>query len=147
MRQAPQMRVEVAGIATTRPGVVQVLRSDSAGTITCVRPQLEPGETLLERPGMIPEIIKEADMPKPVNAPTDRERRRTFRDEMVRAVVGACPAIQAKEASPLAIDSMCRQLVDAESAKAMLRANGYGRNTDSITDMVRTLLTGERKRA
>jgi len=149
MRQAPQMRAEIAGVVVKRPGVPEVLQRDSEGnpTVVHIQPKLEPGEILVERLGMIPEIIKAADAAKPSNAPTDRERCRTFRDEMARAFLGARPAIQGKEADLGAVDSMCRQLVDAERAKAMLRANGYGRNSDSITDMVRTLITGERKRA
>jgi hypothetical protein len=149
MRQAPQMRAEVAGVIVTRPGVPVVLYRDAQGspTVVHIQPMLEPGEILLERSGMIPEIIKQADAVKPSNAPTDRERRDTYRDEIVRSVLGACPAISAKEANPSAVQSICRQLVDAENAKAILRANGFGRNSDSISDMVRTLVTGERKKA
>lgn len=147
MRQAPQMRAELAGVIVTRPGVLQVLQSvDGKPTVSRMVPQLDPGEQLVERLGMIPEIIKEADVIAPINRPTDRERCAIFRDEMARAFLGARPAMQGKEANSIAVDSMCRQLVDAQNAKALLRANGHGRNTDSITDMVRTLVTGERKK-
>ncbi len=59
MRAAPQMKVEVDGAIVTRPGVVDVLQQDRAGIIARMRPQLLPGEILVERLGRIPTIVKE----------------------------------------------------------------------------------------
>lgn len=62
MRTVPQMKVEVDGVTVFRPGVLDVLAQDLVGkpTIAHMRPQLLPGETLVERVGCIPAIIKEA---------------------------------------------------------------------------------------
>lgn len=60
MRAVPMMRVEVAGAVVTRPGQLEVLLYDRTGkpTVSRIRPQLEPGETLQERPGCIPAIVR-----------------------------------------------------------------------------------------
>jgi hypothetical protein len=62
MRAVPVMRVEIAGAVVTRPGRLDVLQYDHTGrpTVSRMRPQLEPGETLLERAGTIPAIIRTA---------------------------------------------------------------------------------------
>lgn len=46
MHAVPMMRVEVAGVIVTRPGVLDVLQYDGAGrpTVSRMRPQLLPGE-------------------------------------------------------------------------------------------------------
>lgn len=138
MRAVPMMSVEVDGVVVRRPGVVKVIQC-GASVIAHMRPQLEPGEQLVEREGKITAIVKESAMPG---------EQETFRHQMVRAVLGTQPAILAKEADPTALDSLCRQLVDAQDAKALLRANGCGRHTDSLAAMVRTLLDGrDAKRA
>lgn len=60
MRAVPMMRVEIAGSVVTRPGQLDVLLYDHTGrpTVSRMRPQLEEGEVLLERPGRIPAIIR-----------------------------------------------------------------------------------------
>lgn len=62
MRAVPMMRVEIAGAVVTRPGQLDVLQHDDTGrpTISRMRPQLEAGEVLQERPGRIPAIIRNA---------------------------------------------------------------------------------------
>jgi len=62
-----------------------------------------------------------------------------YRDRIVRAVVGTRPAILAKEADTAAIDRICRGLVDAEEAKQLLCAKGYGLPSQSLVDLVRVL--------
>jgi hypothetical protein len=62
-----------------------------------------------------------------------------YRDRIVRAVVGTRPAILAKEADTVALDRLCRGLVDAEEAKALLCAKGYGAPAQSLVDLVRAL--------
>jgi hypothetical protein len=59
MRAVPMMRVEVAGAVVSRPGQLEVLLYDRTGrpTISRIRPQLLPGEVLVERAGMIPQIV------------------------------------------------------------------------------------------
>jgi hypothetical protein len=56
------LRVEVAGAVVRRPGEVDVLVRDVAGRalVAHVRPQLLPGEQLMERAGQIPMIVMEA---------------------------------------------------------------------------------------
>jgi hypothetical protein len=49
----------------------------------------------------------------------------------------------AKEADPVALDSLCRRLVDAYDAMQLLRASGCGRHSDSLADMVRMLLASK----
>jgi hypothetical protein len=49
MRAVPQMKVELDGAIVTRPGV-----------LAHMRPQLLPGEILVERVGRIPTIHREA---------------------------------------------------------------------------------------
>jgi hypothetical protein len=62
-----------------------------------------------------------------------------YRDRIVRAVVGTRPAILAKEADTAALDRICRGLVDAEEAKQLLCAKGYGFPSQSLVDLVRAL--------
>lgn len=69
-----------------------------------------------------------------------------YRHQMIRAVLGTHPAILAKEADPVALDSLCRRLSDAESAIQLLCANGYAWPAQSLTDLVRTLLQRDEKR-
>lgn len=65
MRAVPMMRVEVDGAMVRRPGVVDVLLYDHTGkpTVARVRPQLLPGEVLVERAGQIPAIFQETPCP------------------------------------------------------------------------------------
>jgi hypothetical protein len=140
MRPVPMMSVELNGAVVRRPGVSVVLRCDSIGTIVRMQPQLEPGELLLERLGMIPAIV--------MKEPAMSDSKDVYRHQIVRSVLGTHPAILAKEADPEALDGICRHLVDAEDAKALLRAHGCGRYTDSLASMVRMLLEDRgRKRA
>lgn len=62
MREAPMLRVEVAGHIVRRPGVLEVLMYDRTGkpTISRMRPQLLEGEVLQERQGQIPAIVRAA---------------------------------------------------------------------------------------
>ena len=62
-----------------------------------------------------------------------------YRDRIVRAVLGTRPAILAKEADTAAVDRICRAMADAEEAKQLLCAKGYGFPSQSLTDLVRTL--------
>jgi len=62
-----------------------------------------------------------------------------YRDRIVRAVVGTRPAILAKEADTAALDRICQGLVDAEEAKALLCAKGYGSPSQKMADLVRAL--------
>jgi hypothetical protein len=135
----PTVKVEVDCKTFTRPHVIRILSCTEKGIVTCTQPQLWLGEILVERVGQIPMIVKEAAM---------AGEHDTYRHQMVRAVIGTEPAIPAKESDPVALDSLCRQLVDAQAFKALLRANGCNRYTDSLAAMVRTLLDGrEAKRA
>lgn len=63
-----------------------------------------------------------------------------YRDRIVRAVVGTRPAILAKEADTAALDRICHGLADAEEAKALLCARGYGFPSQSLVDLVRAAL-------
>jgi hypothetical protein len=60
MRAVPMMRVEVAGVIVTRSGELDVLEYDSNDrpTGSRMRPRLEPGEVLQERPGKLPTIVR-----------------------------------------------------------------------------------------
>jgi hypothetical protein len=62
-----------------------------------------------------------------------------YRDRIMRAVVGTRPAILAKEADTTALDRICQGLVDAEEAKKLLCAKGYGFPSQSLADLVRAL--------
>jgi hypothetical protein len=66
--------------------------------------------------------------------------RDIYRHQIVRAVTGTHPAMLAKEADPVALDSLCRRLVDAYDAMQLLRASGHGRYSDSLAAMVRSAL-------
>lgn len=61
------------------------------------------------------------------------------RDRIVRAVLGTRPAILAKEADAAAIDRICRGLADAEEAKQLLCAKGYGWPSQSLVDLARAV--------
>jgi hypothetical protein len=141
MPPLPMVNVEIDGQVVARPRVIRVLACSEKGAVTCTQPQLWPGERLLERSGAIPVIVKESDM---LDESYQRDR---YRDEMVRAVLGTAPAILAKTANPVVLNCLAHQLADAETAKELLRANGHGRHTDSLTDMVRTLLNGRASQA
>jgi hypothetical protein len=134
----PAMNVEIDGKIVSRLRVVRILSSDEKGTVTCTQPQLWPGEVLVMRPGAIPTIVKESDMP---------DASEVYRHQIVRSVLGTHPAMLAKEADPTALNGLCRQLVDAQDAKALLRANGCGRHTDSLASMVRMLLEDRGRKA
>ena len=60
MRVPPMLSVELAGRVEHRPGVLDVLQYDRNGkpTVSRMRPLLEPGEVLQERPGRIPAVIR-----------------------------------------------------------------------------------------
>jgi hypothetical protein len=128
------MSVELDGEVVRRPGTLDVLLYDRTGkpVASRLRPQLNPGEVLRERVGMIPVIEKTS---------SATGARDIYRHQIVRAVTGTHPAMLAKEADPVALDSLCRRLVDAYDAMQLLRASGYGRHSDSLASMVRALLT------
>lgn len=132
MRPAPMMRVEVGGTVTLRPGVLDVLQYDGTGkpTISRMRPQLLPGEVLVERLGKIP-AIEGASM---------AHVKDTYRHQLISAVTGEHPAMLAKVADPEALDCLCNRLVDADEARRLLCANGYGWPTQSLADFVRAVL-------
>lgn len=62
MFDAPMLPVEVDGAVRKRTGVPEVLLYDRTGRPAAVRmrPQLLAGERLVERPGLIPMIVKDA---------------------------------------------------------------------------------------
>lgn len=62
-----------------------------------------------------------------------------YRDRIMRAVVGTRPAILAKAADTAAIDRLCMGLAEAEEAKQLLCAKGYGFPSQSLPDLVRKL--------
>jgi hypothetical protein len=64
-----------------------------------------------------------------------------YRDRMVLAVTGARPAVSAKTADTAALDRLCYALADAEEAKRVLCAKGYGLPSQSLADLVRKLPT------
>jgi hypothetical protein len=136
MRTPPMMSVELDGEVVRRPGTLDVMLYDRTGKpiASRMRPKLMPGEVLRERAGMIPVIEK---------ASSAAGARDIYRHQIVRAVTGAHPAMLAKEADPVALDSLCRRLVDAYDAMQLLRANGCGRYSDSLADMVRMLLASK----
>lgn len=137
----PTVNVEIDGKVVSRPRTLRVLLCGEKGTVTCTQPQLWPGEQLVERPGQIPMIVKESDV---IDEAYQRDR---YRDEMVRGVLGTAPAILSKTANEVSLNCLANQLVDAEKAKALLRANGHGRFTDSLEAMVRTMLEGRERAA
>jgi hypothetical protein len=127
------MSVELDGEVVRRPGTLDVMLYDCTGkpVASRLRPQLNPGEVLRERVGMIPVIEKTSG---------GTGARDIYRHQIVRAVTGAHPAMLAKEADPVALDSLCRRLVDAYDAMQLLRASGHGRHSDSLAGMVRSAL-------
>lgn len=62
-----------------------------------------------------------------------------YRDVVARAVLGTRPAILAKEADTAALDRICHTLADAEVAKQLLCAKGYGSPSETLADLVRAL--------
>jgi hypothetical protein len=60
MRVPPMLSVELDGQIVRRPGVLDVLQYNAAGTpvISRMRPQLLDGEVLQERTARIPAIIR-----------------------------------------------------------------------------------------
>ena len=62
-----------------------------------------------------------------------------YRDVIVRAMFGTRPAIAAKGADETALARICAALVDAEDAKKLLCAKGYGAPWQSLADLVRAL--------
>lgn len=62
-----------------------------------------------------------------------------YRDQIVRAVLGEGPAVLAKAANMAALDRFCQGLADAEEAKQLLCAKGYGIPSQSLADLVRAL--------
>jgi hypothetical protein len=136
MRTPPMMSVEVDGKVERRPGVLDVLLYDRTGkpVASRMRPKLKPGEVLRERAGAIPAITN--------NAPA-LGLHDVYRDQIVRAVLGTHPAMLAREADPVALDCLCRRLMDAQDAMQLMRANGFGRYSDSLADMVRLVLASK----
>ncbi len=63
-----------------------------------------------------------------------------YRDQMVRAVMGAGPALQAKEADTAALARFAQRLADAEEAIQLLCANGYGIPAQPLPELVRAAL-------
>lgn len=62
-----------------------------------------------------------------------------YRDRIVRAVLGTRPAMLAREADTTALDRICSALVEAEQAKQLLCAKGYGLPSQSLSDLARAL--------
>lgn len=138
MRPVPMMRVEVDGKTVSRPGVLEILQYDSAGkpTMSRMRPDLLPGEVLIERLGQIPVIS---------NGTSLSDLTEAFRHQAIRAVTGEDPAMLAKVADLVALDCLCRRLSESAMAFELLRNKGYGRRGDSLVDMIKTLPKAARK--
>jgi hypothetical protein len=126
------LRVEVDGKVVQRPGVLDVLQYDADGkpTLSRVRPQLLPGEVLIERAGQIPAI----------QGANPAHLHDMIRHQVVRSVLGTHPAMLAEEADPVALNCLCHRIADASEAARLLCANGYGWPAQSLTDMVRAAL-------
>lgn len=62
-----------------------------------------------------------------------------YRDRIVRAVTGTRPAALATVLDTTALDRFCMGLADAEEAKQLLCAKGYGSPDQSLVDLVRAL--------
>lgn len=112
--------------------MLDVLQYDATGkpTLSRMRPQLLPGETLVERAGQIPAIV--GSVPK--------QMHEMIRHQVVRSVLGTHPAMLAEEADPVALNCLVHRLVDAAEAARLLCANSYGWPAQSLTDMVRAVL-------
>lgn len=132
MRTPPMMRVEVEGVVLRRPGVLDILQCDGDGrpTLSRMRPQLLPGEILIERAGQIP-VIEGA---------TSTHVSDTIRFQLIRAVTGEHPAMLAKEADPVAVNCLVQTIGDAAEAKRLICAHGRGWPAQSLSEMVRSLL-------
>jgi hypothetical protein len=129
------MRVEVDGIVVRRPGVLDVLQYDSKGNavLSHLRPQLLPGEVLVERVGAIPAVI----------GARPRHEHDVTRHQVVRAVLGTHPAMLAEEADPVALNCIVHSLMDAAEAKRLLCANTPAWPAQTLTAMVRGVLNLE----
>lgn len=64
---------------------------------------------------------------------------RYYRDMIVRAVLGADPAMTAVAVDPATLNSIVNVLVQAEAAKTMLCAKGYGISAQAIDDVARAV--------
>jgi hypothetical protein len=62
---------------------------------------------------------------------------RFYRDMIVRAVLGADPAMSAQVADHETLDAIAGQLVQAEEAVSVLRAKGYGVHGMSVAATAR----------
>jgi hypothetical protein len=63
-----------------------------------------------------------------------------YEHQLIRVVTGAHPAMLAKVADPVGLACMARRLADAEGVAQLLVANGYGLPSQTLSEMVRTLL-------
>lgn len=61
-----------------------------------------------------------------------------YSHQVIRVVLGTHPAMLAKVADPVGLESLCRRLSDAERALDLLSKNGY--SGQPLTELVRTLL-------
>lgn len=62
-----------------------------------------------------------------------------YRDQIVRCIVGAQPAMLSTAYDSATLDAICRRLTDAEEAMQLLCAKGYARPAQSLVDVVRSL--------
>ncbi len=63
-----------------------------------------------------------------------------YRDQMVRAVLGTGPAVQAKAADTAALARFAQRLADAEEAIRLLCAAGHGIPAQPLPELVRAAL-------
>jgi hypothetical protein len=63
-----------------------------------------------------------------------------YRDRIVRAVTGTRPAALANAVDTTALDRFCQTLADAEDAKQLLCAKGFGVPSQSLLELVRAAL-------
>jgi hypothetical protein len=63
-----------------------------------------------------------------------------YRDQMVRAVLGMGPAVQAKAADTAALAHFAQRLADAEEAIRLLCAAGHGIPAQPLPELVRSAL-------
>jgi hypothetical protein len=105
------MKFEVDGVVVHRPGVLDVLLYDSTRkpTLSHIRPQLLPGEELVERTRQIPAIV--GAQPQHVSE--------MIRHQVVCCFLGTHPAMLAEEADPMALNCVVHSLTDAAEAQRL----------------------------
>lgn len=68
-----------------------------------------------------------------------------YRDQMVRGVLGSRPAILAQCADLTLLNKLSQRLADDEFAHTLLRAKGYGKPGQTLSEIVRDLPRAEQR--